>query len=83
MPTWLWPEVTMHLPTGRRNVRQPGPGLPAQFLSKVMSLLCPPNGTREAGRARLQLWLAITQARAVKASSTGGPRGPALTALFF
>ena len=48
MPTWLWPEVTMHLPTGRRNVRQPGPGLPAQFLSKVMSLLCPPNGTRGA-----------------------------------
>ena len=42
-PAWLWPELTMHLPTGRRNVRQPGPGLPAQFLSKVTSLLCPPT----------------------------------------
>jgi hypothetical protein len=73
VPTWLWPELTMHLPTGRRNVRQPGLGLPAQFLSTVTSLLCPPNGAQGPRGACLQLWLAITQAR----GRQGFPQGRA------
>jgi hypothetical protein len=79
VPTWLWPELTMHLPTGRRNVRQPGPGLPAQFLSKVTSLPCPPNGTPGPQRgAGLQLWLAKTQARETQGFPYGRAQRPGL-----
>ena len=71
-----------HAPTnGTEECPAAGPR-PARSVLEQGDVTAVPTQWHTRPRARLQLWLAITQARAVKASSTGGPRGPALTALF-